>query len=77
MRLIGLNTPLRMVTHWCGNSMYELVSRSGKINNILKAISKYKVRFIDKFVFSIKAPILLLSDNSFKIKDLYLSTKLL
>jgi hypothetical protein len=22
MRLIGLNTPLRVVTHWCGNSMY-------------------------------------------------------
>ncbi|WP_380493166.1 hypothetical protein [Staphylococcus petrasii] len=28
MRLIGLNTPLRVVTHWCGNSMYELVSEA-------------------------------------------------
>nr|DAW19551.1 MAG TPA: hypothetical protein [Caudoviricetes sp.] len=26
MRLIGLNTPLRMVTHWCGNSNNIVVS---------------------------------------------------
>jgi len=23
MRLIGLNTPLRVVTHWCGNSILQ------------------------------------------------------
>nr|DAT69259.1 MAG TPA: hypothetical protein [Caudoviricetes sp.] len=26
MRLIGLNTPLRVVTHWCGNSINIVVS---------------------------------------------------